>query len=146
MDPIAAGVGFLHFAIGKTFHLSRWWKRHLRTDDKCLDFEKNLVCRVLPCKGPRKEILCNLSSEVGPCPVGLPFSCFHSASPAGEAWLERIFSCFLTSEGSALTEELKRRFTEFVLGKKFLTLKDRLLIYMHCRLRPAVEKDGFLLF
>ena len=43
------------------------------------------------------------------CPVGLPFSCFPPASPAGEASLERIFSRFLTSEDSALTGKLKKK-------------------------------------
>ena len=73
MDPIAAGVGFLHFAIGKTFHLSRWWKEHLRTDDKCLDFEKNLVCRVYPAKGPEKKFCAICRPRLDPVQSDFPF-------------------------------------------------------------------------
>ena len=109
MDPIAAGVDFLHFAIEKTFHLQG---APLEQMTNICILEKKPCLQGIPCKAPRWDFLQFAIWRprfFWPCSVGLPFSCFHPASPAGEAQLERIFSCFLTSEGSAQTEKLKKK-------------------------------------
>ena len=142
MDPMAAGVGFLHFAIGKTFHLQGAPLEQMTN----IWIKKKPCLQGIPCKAPRWEIFCNLQFVVRvflPSRVGLPFSCFHPASPASEARLEIIFSCFLTSEGSAQTKKLRKKVCrDFFAMKNRLILKDRMWMFWPGHLRLVASKDG----